>query len=141
MSRLEFNVIMPNKIVMILLIGISLLTVSCSTPWNSSSSSTMQSVSSVKPVGKKITVSVDSNHALNVEIPKVGHLSGPTGAFSTSGSITIQPEKTSFAVSSTFQTAGVGINVAFDGTSLRKPLTLAFNANTKPSADAIPLIA
>jgi hypothetical protein len=132
---------MRARIVVIVLIGISLLTVSCSAPWNTASSSSMHSASSAKPAGKKITVSVDSSHRLDVEIPKVGHLSGPAGAFTDSGSITIQPEKASFTGTSTFQAAGVGIDVAFDGTSLRKPLTLAFNANTKPSADAVPLVA
>lgn len=126
---------------MITLIVISLLTVGCSAPWNSASPLSKHSTSSVKPVGKKITVSVDSSHPLDVEIPNVGHLSGPAGAFLRSGSITIQPEKATFASSSTLQASGTGMDVAFDGTSLRRPLTVAFNASTKPSADAIPLIA
>src|SRR6266849_4188781 len=70
------------------------------------SSPSMQGTSSVKPAGKKITVSVDSMHPLNVEIPNIGHLSGPAGAFLRSGSITIQPEKASFANSSIFLTSG-----------------------------------
>ena len=132
---------MRARIVVITLIGISLLTAGCSFPWSSAPSSSKQSTSSVKLAGKKITVSVDSGHPLDVEIPNVGQLSGPTGAFSRSGSITIQPETASFASSSTFQASGAGIDVAFDGTSLRRPLSLAFNASTKPSADAVPLVA
>jgi hypothetical protein len=138
---------MRTRIVVITLIGILLLTVGCSAPWNSTPSpsrlglSSVKITPSVKPVGNKITVPVDASHVLNVEIPDVGHLSGPTGAFTGPGSITIQPEKASFASSSPFQTSGAGMDVAFDGTSLRQPLTLAFDASTKPSADAVPLVA
>src|SRR5260370_2924228 len=132
---------MRTRMIVIALIGISLLTVSCSAPWSSASSSSMHSTSSVKLAGKKITVSVDASHRLDVEIPNVGHLSGPAGAFSRSGSITIQPEKPSLASSSPFQASGAGIDIAFDGTSLRQPLTLAFNASRKPNADAFPLLA
>lgn len=132
---------MRTRIVVIVLIVISLLTASCSAPWNSTSSPSTQSTSSVKPAGKKITLLVDSGHPLNVEIPNVGHISGPAGAFSRSGSITIQPETASFASSSILRASGAGVDVAFDGTSLRRPLILAFNAGTKPSADAVPLVA
>ena len=124
---------MRTRIVVITLIGILLLTAGCSAPWSSASSPSRQGTSPIKLAGKKITVPVDSSHQLNVEIPNVGHLSGPAGAFSRSGSITIQPEQASFPSSSTFQASGTGIDVAFDGTSLRRPLTLAFNAGRKPS--------
>src|SRR5215471_5944504 len=73
---------------------------------------------SVQHVGRDIIVSVSPNAALSVTVPGVGRVSGPRGAFTRPGTITIQQENAAFSLASGLQAAGTGIGIEFHGTAL-----------------------
>lgn len=95
----------------------------------------------MRPVGDALSVAVAPDTALSVEVPSVGTISGPVGAFSSTGTITIHGETATFAADSGLDAAGPGVDVAFQGTELRKPLTVVFDAHPGSDPDAIPVVA
>ncbi|MFI5959765.1 hypothetical protein [Cryptosporangium sp. NPDC051539] len=63
------------------------------------------------------------------------------GAFTADGAVTLRRQRATFDPGTGLTAAGEGIDVTFEGTALRKPLTLKFPAGPRPSSDAIPVIA
>jgi len=76
-----------------------------------------------------------------VRIPGIGRISGPAGAFSRAGTITIRGQRAAFAVRIELRPAGLGIGVWFHDTALRKPLSLTFDVGARPNPQAVPVIA
>src|SRR6266568_7394476 len=96
---------------------------------------------SVRPVGDAITIGVSPDRTLSASIPDVGQISGDAGAFTSVGSIEIRRQAATFGGATGLQSAGLGIDVIFHATGLRKPLTVAFQASGSTDADAVPVIA
>ncbi|HEX8864315.1 MAG TPA: hypothetical protein VF821_01545, partial [Lentzea sp.] len=89
-----------------------------------------------------MVVDVAPGQSLSVVIPGIGRLSGGPDAFSDPGRITILPEKAAVPDEAGIQVTGGGIDVTFDGTQLRQPLELAFNAPVRPPGeDLVPVVA
>jgi hypothetical protein len=95
----------------------------------------------VQPTGEVVTVHVSPSTALSVRIPGIGRISGPAGAFSRAGTITIRGQRAAFAVRTELRPAGLGIGVWFHDTALRKPLSLTFDVGARPNPQAVPVIA
>jgi len=94
----------------------------------------------VQPTGEVVTVHVSPSTALSVRIPGIGRISGPSGAFSRAGTITIRGQRAAFAARTGLRPAGPGIGVWFHGTALRKPLSLTFDVGARPGPQAVPVI-
>ena len=126
-----------------------LVLAACSDPGGSASSAQSPSATGgayarVAALSGDITVPVSPDRALSVAVPQVGRIIGAAGAFSAAGSITIRRESAAFTTSSGLRSAGLGVDVLFHGTSLRKPLTVTFAASATPAAgdaDELPVIA
>lgn len=93
--------------------------------------------------GRPIVVDVDHSHTLATEIPGLGRLTAPSGAFRTSGQIVIQKLHSQSPANSPIEADGPGIDVTFRGTSLASPLTIYFDdpavAKAIPSG-AVPVV-
>ncbi|MET7968744.1 hypothetical protein [Micromonospora sp. NPDC005305] len=126
---------------MVALLLAGLLVVSCSHAPGRPASVDGSTSATVTPVGDAIDVAVGPGRALSVEVPDVGRITGAVGAFTTAGTVQIRRQRTMFAVSTGLESAGLGVDLTFHDTQLRKPLRLEFRAGQSPSPHALPVVA
>jgi hypothetical protein len=80
-----------------------------------------------RPVGEPIKVSVTSDQVFRAQVPGLGHLTAPAGAFRSVGSVAIQRLTTEATTGSLVVLDGAGVDVSFAGTVLMAPVTVTFD--------------
>lgn len=93
----------------------------------------------VRPAGDVIRRDVDPSRPIRIAIPRVGWLTGPAGAVSRRGVIVVRPYRASLAGG--VRAAGLGVDVALRGTTLKRPLTLTQRLRGRWRRGAVPLVA
>ncbi|MEU5908448.1 hypothetical protein ABZ780_29260 [Micromonospora sp. NPDC047467] len=81
----------------------------------------------VRTEGDAIVVAVAPDRPLAVAVPGLGHLTAPSGAFATAGKVVVHRLRSDNPDGSLVVVGGMGVDVAFEGTSLASPITILFD--------------
>ncbi|WP_199515969.1 hypothetical protein [Nucisporomicrobium flavum] len=98
---------------------------------------------SVRTDGEAITVAVAPDRPLLVAVPGVGHLNAKSGSFTAAGRIVVRTLAAEQAPDSAVLLGGVGVDVSFDQTALRAPITVRFDdpaTRNRVPRDAVPIV-
>ena len=76
--------------------------------------------------GEAIVVAVAPDQPLAVAVPGLGHLTAPSGAFTSAGRMVVHSLRSDTAGNS-FVVGGNGVDVTFEDTSLSSPVTILFD--------------
>jgi hypothetical protein len=92
-------------------------------------------------VADTVHVKVSSSRPLHVTLPRIATLTAPAGAFRGQGQVAITTAGAALPYGGSLTAAGTGIDVAFSGVTLVRPITISFDVAARPQPGDIAVVA